>query len=132
MEGGGFDCEQKKGRVESEGRVDAIARHRSRQQMKPPRNSKSVSNASGKVLRFVPNVSRFVTYIGFGGDAGGEAERREGQEETRRMHCKKLSSFSLNAKEGVRKADDEDDEEKKIPSLFLFLFSCCFFYKVKS
>ena len=48
-----------------------------------------------------------IAYIGLGGDAGGEAERRDGQQEARRMHFD-VEFFSFFLVECERGNGDDD------------------------
>ena len=67
-----------------------------------------------------------IAYIGLGGDAGGEAERRDGQQEARRMHFD-VEFFSFFLVECERGNGDDDVVFFFSPLVFLSLPLSCFF-----
>ena len=73
-----------------------------------------------------------IAYIGLGGDAGGEAERRDGQQEARRMHFD-VEFFSFFLVECERGNGDDDVVFFFSPLVFLsflhfFLYFFIFLY----
>ena len=91
---GAVESEQKKEKGEERKEaevVNAIARRaiaRSRQHLETPAAISAVERVLESSRGFIPIAPRFSAYIGFRGDAGGEAERRrEGEKEARRTHC---------------------------------------------